>query len=688
MTAWKKVNSRLSSPVSIIDGVGPKKSEALGRLGIFTIEDLLYFMPRRYEDRRFPKCLRDIQPGNTECAIAFVSEIAERNGRTEAIITDDTGSARVVWFTDKIAGFVREGMRLALYGQVSNYYIEPQFTHPEFEILRSLVQKPSIIGSIIPVYPANSDITQKSLKKFIDAALAYHSNECLEDFLPQRILQHYGMMSLKDAVIQVHNPTDEKTFIRARNRLSFDELFLLQSGIIMRRTEYSRKYHAHNIKPGEIFASFTDNLPFTMTDAQRIAVYEILEDMAGNFPMNRLLQGDVGSGKTLAAVCAMIAACDTGCQSAFMAPTEILAQQHYNTLIKYLEPLGVNTALLTGSLKASERREILSGLKDGSIHIAVGTHALFSEQVEFHDLALVIVDEQHRFGVLQRSELTSKGQSPHVLAMTATPIPRTLVMSVYGDLEVSTLNELPPGRKPIRTISLKPNEHRKVYEMIREHVQAGRQVYWVCPLIDEGERGLNNVTSAYEHLREIMPEMGIAMLHGRLDAWEKTRVMQAFSRGDVNILVATVVIEVGVDVPNASIIVIQDAGQFGLSQLHQLRGRVGRGDAESVCVLLENADITPEGRERLSAMVNISDGFELAERDLIQRGPGEICGTHQHGVTDFRVSNLVRDEKILTLARDEAHVLLAEDPALDGEPALKHEIFRRLGKVLEIAATS
>ena len=687
MIQLKRSNVRLISPVTILAGVGPKKAEAFAKLGVFTLEDLFFLMPRRYEDRRFPKPLSQLQPGNTECAVAYVSDITEKNGRTEAIISDDSGIARVVWFTDRIAEFVREGMRLALYGPVSNYYIEPQFSHPEFEILYK-DRTPKIIGKIFPIYPATAALTQREIKKFVDCSLETYADSCLKDFLPSRVLKHYKMMSLKEAVMTIHNPPDEDKFIRARNRLSFDELFLLQAGVIMRRRAFTGKYQANIIKPGETFAQFEERLPFKMTDAQKVAVYEILQDIEKPYPMNRLLQGDVGSGKTLVAVFAMLAACDSGVQSAFMAPTEILAQQHYMSLKKFLDPLGIKSALLTGSLKQAERREILAGLSDGTINIAVGTHALFSEGVTFNNLALAIVDEQHRFGVLQRGSLTAKAAAPHVLAMTATPIPRTLVMSIYGDLEVSTLNEMPKGRKKIKTTSFTPKESKRVFGMIREQVSKEHQIYWVCPVIDESERDLHSVKEAYERINSAMPEMRAAIIHGRLPIDEKSRIMQDFTDGKIDILIATTVIEVGVDVPNATMIVIQDAGQFGLSQLHQLRGRVGRGKAQSYCVLLENNDITDAGRERVSAMVNISDGFELSEEDLIQRGPGEICGTHQHGVTDFKVADLVRDEKILTLARDEAKLLLDDDPNLSGEPELKREILRRLGGVLELAATS
>ena len=687
MTASNR-SVRLSSPVTVVDGIGPKKAQALKKLNVHTLEDIFFLIPRRYEDRRYPKPLCDIEGGENQCAAARITDIYTNNGRTEAVLSDDTGTMRAVWFTDKIGMFLREGMRLALYGNVEQHdNYPPSFVHPEFEILKPS-KSPCIIGRIFPVYPGTSELTQKIIRKFVDTALNDYADECLTEFLPERITNKFGMMSRKDAVFQIHNPLDEKMFVRARNRLSFEEFFVLQSGIIMRRNELTRRTHAKILRAGHTYESFMKSLNFEITSAQDRAIREILSDIERDVPMNRLLQGDVGSGKTLVAAAAITAACDSFSQSAFMAPTEILAQQHYIKLRRNFEALGLNVVLLTGSLKAKERRKILSEIEDGTADIIIGTHALFSEDVKFHSLSLVIIDEQHRFGVLQRGRLTSKGESPHVLAMTATPIPRTLVMTMYGGLDVSVLDELPKGRRKIKTQSFMPGEFSKLPGIIRSHVKRHEQVYWVCPFIDENDDTPATVTETYDKLREELPDVRIAMLHGRLSVNEKTLVMNEFSEGEIDLLIATSIIEVGVDVPNASLMIIQDAERFGLAQLHQLRGRIGRGNIESTCILLEDRKTFIEGGERIESMVKISDGFELAERDLICRGPGEICGIRQHGVNEFRVADLVRDEKILTLAREEAKALLTEDPELESEFYLKYEIMRRLGSVLELGVTS
>lgn len=684
----RRTSVRLSSPVTVVEGIGPKKAAALSKLNVHTLEDLFFLIPRRYEDRRFPKPLNEIEEGDNQCAFARITELSTNNGRTEAILSDDSGSIRAVWFTDKMAAFLREGMRLALYGNVEwNYHHTLNFVHPEFEILKPS-RPPSIIGKIFAIYPGTADLTQRVIKKFVDTVLDEYADNLLYEFLPERITKKFGMMSRKDAVFQIHKPLNEEMFIRARNRLAFEEFFVLQSGIMMRRNESTRQTHAKILTAGHTYESFMKGLSFEITGAQKNAIHEILSDIEKPIPMNRLLQGDVGSGKTLVAAAAITAACDSFAQSAFMAPTEILAQQHYIKLRKNFESLGLNVVLLTGSLKTKERRKALSDIEDGTADIIIGTHALFSEDVKFHSLSLVIIDEQHRFGVMQRGRLTAKGESPHILAMTATPIPRTLIMSVYGGLDVSILNELPKGRRKIKTISFMPAEFKKLPGIIREHVKRHEQVYWVCPFIDENDDTPATVTETYDKLKADMPDVRVAMLHGRLSIDEKTRVMNEFSEGTIDLLVSTTIIEVGVDVPNASLMIIQDAERFGLAQLHQLRGRIGRGTAESTCILLENRNVFIEGGERIASMVNISDGFELAEEDLIQRGPGEICGIRQHGINEFRVADLVRDEKILTLARDEAQALLRDDPELKSESYLKLEIIRRLGRVLELGVTA
>lgn len=674
--------------VTLLKGVGNKTAEALSKLGIKTLEDLLFLMPRRYEDRRQITRLCDIQTGEKFCAIADVISCGIKYNRTEAIISDGTANVYVTWFSSRIGEFLKPGMRIAIYAEAVSFGGRMQITHPEFEILRGR-RKPEIIGVMLPVYPGTSELTQRNILKLTEQVINKYALLCLREFLPEDILRRYKMMSYCNAVKELHRPRDDMSLLRARNRLAFDELFLLQTGILMRRNYYKNAaLRSISIKPGALSKVFNNSLPFSMTVAQKRVIREVLDDLKKDFPMNRLLQGDVGSGKTLVAFTAILAAVDSGVQSAFMAPTEILATQHYINLQKALDPLGIKAALLTGSLKQSEKNNILDGLTEGSIKIVIGTHAIFTDKVNFKNLGLIIIDEQHRFGVLQRNALTSKGNSPHVLSMTATPIPRTIIMTVYGDLEVSVIDKMPPGRKKVKTISLMHYETRIIPSMIREHVKRGHQVYWVCPTIEQGERGLSAVTTSYENLKSSLPELRIKILHGQMSGEEKADIMNEFSEGKIDVLVSTVIIEVGVDVPNATLMIIQDAGQFGLAQLHQLRGRIGRGSSASVCVLMAGLGTTPEGLERIDAMTRISDGFELSEIDLNQRGPGEVCGVRQHGVTDFRVADLVRDYKVLLLAKREAEELIKRDPELKTEPLLKRELMRRLGNALELATTA
>ena len=676
----------LNSPVSVIKGIGTKKAEAFNRLGVFNLEDLLFLFPRRYEDRREPIALRDLISGEYNCSIAVVTELTWGGGRTNAVITDGHNRARITWFSEKLSFVIKKGMRLALYGMVDQFGGGFRFTHPKFEILRYREQPSSLIGKIFPVYPANSDLSQKDISSAIEYVFLNY-DYLLYEFLPDKIITRHNLMSYADAIKYMHSPTDENNFKQARNRLAFDELFLLQTGIYMRR-EIFTKSGAKVLQPGKLYNAFIKSLSFEMTRAQRHAAAEIFEDINSVKPMNRLLQGDVGSGKTLVAICAILAAVDSGTQAIFLAPTEILAQQHFINFTKFLEPLGIKIALLTGSTKTRERRKILNGLLDGKINILIGTHAVISDDVILKSPGLFVIDEQHRFGVMQRNALISKTIAPHVLAMTATPIPRTLILSIYGDLDVSILDEMPPGRKKVETIAMMPVEFPLLPSYIKARVKLKEQVYWVCPLIEEGERNLSDVTKTYDRLRNLLPDIKIAMLHGKLTIDEKSQIMREFSDGEIDLLVSTIVIEVGVDVPNATLMIIDDAAQFGLSQLHQLRGRIGRGKAQSTCILLETNNITDEGRARILAMLEYSDGFELAERDLIQRGPGALCGVRQHGVTDFRVADLINDKRILNLARRDAEELIKNDPELKNYPDLKFEIIRRLGQTLELVTTA
>ena len=684
----------LTLSIRFLRGVGEKRAQAFARLGIFTVEDLLFFFPRRYEDRRTLTPLGDLRPDTFSAVVAEVASLSARpagyrSGPFSISLTDGIQTVRAVWFNNpRLELQLRPGMRLALYGRVE-YRGGLQLTNPEFEVLEGDEVETASVGRIVPVYPLAAPLSQRWTRRLVGTVLASYGGG-LTDFLPDSLRRRHGMKTLPDAVRELHCPEDRNSWLRARNRLAFDELFLLQIGLLLRRRTYAASGYAVPIRPGRKFQTLMGpGLPFVPTGAQRRAVAEILGDMNSKTPMNRLLQGDVGSGKTFVASAAILAAADSGVQSVFMAPTEILAQQHYFNLKGMLRSQGIETVLLTGGQRAAERRSVEEAIRGGSAQVVVGTHAVFGDEVSFARLGLVIVDEQHRFGVLQKNSLMAKASAPHVLVMTATPIPRTLVLSIYGDLEVSVLGELPPGRTPIRTVRMSAGMEKTLLDLVREHIRRGRQVYWVCPLIEDEEQGEPRaVVSRFGRLSSVLPEARIAMLHGRLSMGEKENIMRGFSEGKTDLLVATVVIEVGLDVPNATVMIVEDAGRFGLAQLHQLRGRVGRGRAEGVCILLEGRETSPDGRARIETMLRTSSGFDLAEEDLKQRGPGEVCGIRQHGVTDFRVADLVRDRKLLSLARDEARRLLETDPWLESAPLLKEELDKRLGRALKLAGTA
>ena len=680
--------AELTDSVRYIKGVGEHREDLLKKIGITKSEDLLYYFPYRYEDRSAPtklSSLRVNKPGEKSLIIARIIAVEKRYANnkklsiTSALICDEEGnSAKAIWFNiPNLERTLLPGKLVSLYGKVE-FRGEWQITSPELETLDD--ESNANLG-IIPVYPTTSGLSQKILRRIINSALETVLPK-LTDYIPEKMRRN---MPLESAIKTLHYPTDRSKWATARNRLAFDEFFVLQVGLGLRR-KMIESMIAPSIIQGEQFNNFLSSLPFELTAAQKRALCEILEDIKKERPMNRLLQGDVGSGKTVIAAAVLTAASECEKQGALMVPTEVLAQQHYSRLKNMLP----NIALLSGSLSINERKSIIEGLKTGEIKTVVGTHALLSDNVAFSSLGIVIVDEQHRFGVLQKQSLISKGLPivhPHVLVMTATPIPRTLTLSVYGDLSVSVIDELPPGRKPVETRAASSAKLKDVLQFVSKCARLGRQIYWVCPLIEDSEN--INIASAVRRHEELRKYLGLRteLMHGKLSGNMKSEIMKEFEYGRIDLLVSTSVIEVGVDVPNASVMVIEGADRFGLSQLHQLRGRIGRGAEKGWCILVSNPK-TQEGKERIAAMKQTTDGFKIAEIDLKIRGPGEVCGTRQHGITDFRVADLIRDQKILLEARVEAGKLLDSDPELKNEPLLLKVVMERIGNALNIAGTA
>jgi len=677
------------APLERLRGVGPRRAKLLQRLGLRTVEDLLLFFPHRYEDRRKVTPIKDVQPERKQLLLAQVLDVRAFSARgrrlevVEALLFDGTGYARAVWFNRRdLSRHLRPGSRYFFYGKAVVKDGRLYLQSPEVD------EEEGTELSILPVYPTTQGLTQRFLRFLVSTALEEHA-DLLEETVPEEIRQRRGLMPLREAVRELHFPRDEESWRRARRSVAFEELFLLQVALALRRRAYSMEASPRKLVfDGPLLRSFLSSLPFSLTAAQRRVLQEIASDCAGESPMNRLLQGDVGSGKTVVAFAAMLAAVDSGAQAALMAPTEILAQQHFEKLSEALYPLGIVPRLLVGSLKNSARQRALAELESGECPLAVGTHALIEEDVRFKELALVVVDEQHRFGVLQRGRLMAKGLHPHVLVMTATPIPRTLALTVYGDLAVSVIDEMPPGRKPVTTRWVREEERGALLRFLERQVREGRQVYWVCPLIEESEKvEAQNAVETFERLRRALPHLRIGLVHGQMRPQEREEAMREFKSGRLDLLVSTTVIEVGVDVPNATVMVIEDAWRFGLAQLHQLRGRVGRSSLESFCFLLGDPP-TEEGKRRIEVLCSTSDGFEIAEEDLRMRGPGQICGTRQHGVTEFRVANLIKDMRLLEVARSEAQALVERDPGLAAHPNLRRALSRRLGEALDLAFIS
>ena len=676
----------LDTPLQFMKGVGPRRAADLQRVGLATVEDLLYRFPIRYEDRGSFEKIASLKPGVSASIIGEVLGCGIRPTRRprfkifEMIVRDDTGSLRAVWFNQPFLNDIfHPHQRVILYGKLELTPHGLQLQSPQYEIVRGEeadeaappAEETLHTGRIVPVYEKTGQLTTKMQRTLVHQALTQLPSS-LPDPLPSDVLARQHLIDRRTAIHDVHFPPEGTPVASlnafrspAQRRLIFEEFFLFQLGLVLRKraAEADRKPRSVVITDA-VREAARRILPFKLTGDQKKVVAEIVKDMERPQPMNRLLQGDVGSGKTIVALMAAVVAMENGFQVAFMAPTEILAEQHYINIRRLLEASRFRIAILTGSTPAKRRREMQAELAGGSLHMVVGTHALVEEPVGFRELGLVVIDEQHRFGVLQRATLRAKGQHPDVLVMTATPIPRTLALTTYGDLDVSIMREMPPGRFPIKTVAKPESRREEIYDFIRKQVEEGRQAYVIYPLVEESEKvDLRAATEMADHLaQDVFPELRVALLHGRMKQDAKDRVMHAFARGEFHILVSTTVVEVGVDVANAAVMLVEHAERFGLSQLHQLRGRVGRGPHQSFCILLYQYPLTDQGRERLKALTDTTDGFLIAEKDLELRGPGDFFGTRQSGLPTLRVGDVVRDHQLMEEARREAAAAL-DDPA-------------------------
>ena len=675
----------LETPIEYLKGVGPLRGELLRKeLGIATFGDLLLHYPFRYVDRsvfhRVAELGEDMPQAQLRGRLGPLRTAGEKQGRRlTATFTDASGGLDLVWFKGIrwLQQSLKPGEEYILFGKPGAFKGKVNFAHPELELAATWEQ--GLEAALQPVYSTTEKLTAKGLGSRaiwkLQKTLLLQAAGQLPECLSNELVDWLGGLSHEDALRQVHAPQDQHKLEQARRRLKFEELFFIQLQLLKQKLLLQQSLKGNIFtQVGEHFNRFyKEHLPFELTGAQKRVVKEIRKDMGSGRQMNRLVQGDVGSGKTLVGLLCMLIALYNGYQSALMAPTEILAQQHHATISRFLEGMPVVVRLLTGSTKAAERRSILAALRMGEVHIIVGTHALLEDRVQFHKLGLVVIDEQHRFGVAQRARLWAKAEvPPHVLVMTATPIPRTLAMTLYGDLDTSVIDELPPGRKPIRTVHRYDSSRNAVFGFMEEEIAKGRQVYVVYPLIEEGDpekmRGveLKDLMDGYESItrRFPLPKYAVSMVHGRMDQATKDYEMARFKKGETDILVATTVIEVGVDVPNASVMVIENAERFGLSQLHQLRGRVGRGAEQSFCILMSGDKLGNDARERIGTMVRTNDGFEIAEVDLRLRGPGDLMGTQQSGLPDLRIADLVEDAALLQQARQAAMRILDVDPDL------------------------
>ncbi len=703
----------LQTPMTSIKGVGAKLSELLLKRGVVTVEDALYCLPYRYEDRRTISPVLALHPGVTGVfsgSVISADVMTTKGGRRffEAIVADDSGSITLKWFNNNPTFMKRvwkTGKRGVFTGEVSVFNQQREVHHPDVEWLDGgksvadvLAADPVNFGRIVPVYPLTEGLSQKIMRRVMKTVVDTFVSS-IGQVIPPVIMKPLGLPGLQNSLRVVHLPPVDSSLEALNNgntpehrALAYDEFFFWELGLALKRRGITLEQGISFEVQHRYTRQLIKQLPFELTAAQRRVLSEIKEDMMAPHPMHRLVQGDVGSGKTLVALMAALIAVENGYQVAIMAPTEILAEQHWLTIHRWCEQLGIITILMVAGMKGAAKKESLARIADGSAHIVVGTHAVIQDKVEFARLGLGVVDEQHRFGVVQRGMLKKKGCNPDILVMTATPIPRTLAMTLFGDLSLSVIDQLPPGRTPIETRICFESRRSQVYGMIREEIAKGHQAYIIYPLVEETEKSdLKAATQMAEQLdREVFPDLRIGLLHGRLSPQEKESVMTSFKARELDVLVSTTVIEVGIDVPNATLMVVEHAERFGLSQLHQLRGRVGRGSARSRCILLTPGKLSEDGEKRLRVMEATSDGFRIAEADLEIRGPGDFLGTRQSGMPDFRVANILRDASLLEQARSSAFQLLEADPELvQAEHKLVYdELIRRWGQRLELATVA
>ena len=693
---------QLHEALKDISTIGIKKSQDLAKLGLYTVRDLLYYYPRSHIDYSKQVKINQLKEGETVTLVGTVKRCScfssPKNKKLtilEIIIKDATGQLKISRF---LAGNrygnsgwqhqqqrrYAEGTIIAACGLVKKNRYGIGLDNPELEVLAvaGATIESLKIGKLLPVYPLTEGVGADLVRQAMVTVLP--AIQKMSDSLPETIRKQYDLVSVNQALNQLHFPDNAENLAAARRRLIFDEFFYLQLGFLQRRSKLIAAETSAILSPqGHLIESFYNQLPFSLTNAQQRVIREIIQDLSKSTPMNRLVQGDVGAGKTVVAVVAILAAIQSGYQAALMAPTEVLAEQHYRKLVTWFNLLHLPVELLTGSTKIAKRRKIHAELETGEIPLLVGTHALIQDKVNFSKLGLVVIDEQHRFGVGQRARLQQKGESPHVLTMTATPIPRTLALTIHGDLDVSQIDELPPGRQEIQTTVLGSKDRQQAYDLIRREVAQGRQVYVVLPLVEESEKlDLRSAIEEHQHLSEkIFSQFSVGLLHGRMTSADKDEVLTKFRDNQVQIIVSTTVIEVGVDVPNATVMLVENAERFGLSQLHQLRGRVGRGSQQSYCLLMSGSQ-ADNAKQRLSVLAQSQDGFFISEMDMRFRGPGEVLGSRQSGLADFALASLVEDQDVLLLARDAAEKIMLADPSLDSLPLVRDELGDRYQKLM------